>query len=131
MTYLLDTNICIALINRTDVALAKRFLAQRPTDVVMCSVVRAELEFGARNSTRVAENLARMSRFWGSLASLPFDDAAATHYGDVRAHFRRVGTAIGVHDLQIASIALAHDLTVVTRNLRELRRVPGLTAEAW
>ena len=63
--------------------------------------------------------------------SLPFDDAAASVYAIIRAHLESAGTPIGPYDLQIAAIALANGLTLVTHNTREFSRVPGLLLEDW
>ena len=131
MNALLDTSICVPLINRSDESLARRLLSQSPREVVLCSVVKAELYFGARNSQRVAENLDRVDRFCEAFESLVFDDAAAAHYGSVRAQLRREGRPIGANDLMIASIALASKATLVTRNLDEFTRVPGLDVVSW
>ncbi len=131
MIHLLDTNICVPLINRTEPALRERLLAQRPNDIVLCSVVKAELAFGARNSRHAAENLDRLQRFCSGFGSLSFDDAAAEHYGSVRAQLTREGRLIGNNDLLIASIALATHSKLVTRNISEFSRVPGLDVELW
>ncbi len=131
MRYLLDTNICIALINGDDPLLTKRLLAESPSAFVLCSVVRAELEFGACNSSRVAENLERVEQFCRAFESLSFDDAAAVRYGSVRAHLKREGRPIGANDLFIAAIALSVELVLVTRNSREFKRVPGLALTTW
>ena len=131
MTLLLDTSVCVPLINRTDPKLTKRLLEQAPPRVLLCSVVKAELYFGARNSARVAENLDRVDRFCRAFASLPFDDDAASQYGSIRAQLKREGRPIGANDLMIASIVLAADVKLVTRNLDEFRRVPGLPIEPW
>lgn len=129
--YLLDTNICIALVHRPEPALKEKLAQKRPQDLVLCSVVKAELLYGARNSRRVAENLSELEAFFAPFDSMPFDDKAAEFYGSNRALLARGGTPIGVNDLFIASIALAHDLTVVTRNMKEFVRVPGLRVEVW
>jgi tRNA(fMet)-specific endonuclease VapC len=131
MTYLLDTNICIPLINQADVPLKERLLAESPSDVVLCSVVEAELYFGANNSARLAENLDRVERFCRAFTSLPVNSGAARHYGAVRARLRREGRVIGANDMLIASVCLAAGVTLVTRNVGEFRRVPGLAVEAW
>ena len=131
MTRLLDTSVCIALINRSDEAAADRLLAQRPADIHLCSVVKGELLFGARNSARVDENLRRVENFCRNFASSPFDDAAAERYGIIRAGLRRAGAPIGGNDLMIASIALANSHVLVTRNVGEFARVPGLEVERW
>jgi tRNA(fMet)-specific endonuclease VapC len=131
VTLLLDTNICIPLINRTDAALRERLLAERPDEVVLCSVVKAELAFGALSSRNVAENLDRLRRFCTGFTSLPFDDAAAEHYGNLRSLLKREGRPIGANDLLIASVALAASSTLVTRNIGEFSRVPGLRVDVW
>jgi tRNA(fMet)-specific endonuclease VapC len=131
VTFLLDTNICVPLINGTDRALRDRLLGHRPDEIVLCSVVKAELSFGARNSKRAAENLDRLQRFCGSFRSLPFDDDAADHYGSLRALLRREGRPIGANDMLIASIALAARVTLVTRNVDEFARVPQLSLATW
>ena len=116
---------------RTEQGLAERLLDATPSSVILCSVVKAELYFGARNSQRVAENLDRVDRFRNVFDSLPFDDAAAAHYGAVRAQLKREGRPIGANDLMIAAIALSADVTLVSRKLKEFERVPGLDVISW
>jgi tRNA(fMet)-specific endonuclease VapC len=99
--------------------------------VRLCSIVLAELIFGARNSSRVEQNLRTIERFRAPFISLPFDDAAAEHYGAIRADLTRGGALIGPNDLMIAAIARANDLTLVTHNLSEFGRVTGLRIEDW
>jgi tRNA(fMet)-specific endonuclease VapC len=127
---LLDTDICIAFLNGKDRKLERRML-EAAEDLILCSVVKAELWFAAEASARVSENHERLGNFFDTLDCLPFDDAAARHYGRVRAALRRDGRPIGPNDLLIASIALANDTTLITRNRREYERVPGLAIETW
>ncbi|MCE7871878.1 type II toxin-antitoxin system VapC family toxin [bacterium CPR1] len=131
MSYLLDTNVCIHYLNGQDEGLRERLLACSPDEVFLCSVVKAELLFGARKSERVSQNLHKLGRFFEPLQSLPFSDEAAERYGVLRAQLEHVGKPVGANDMLIAAIALASDLTLVTRNLRELRRIPGLLVELW
>ncbi|MDD9986649.1 MAG: type II toxin-antitoxin system VapC family toxin [Spirochaetaceae bacterium] len=131
MTWLLDTSVCIPLINRSDTNLAARLLGHTPGSICLCSVVKAELHFGAQNSRRIAENLRRLETFFGAFPSLPFDDDAAKHYGTIRAQLRREGRPIGANDLMIAAIALAGSLMLATRDVEEFERVPGLKVEGW
>lgn len=131
MAYLLDTNICIAFLNEADDALRRRLEETTPEDVKLCSVVKAELLYGARAGTPVDANLAKLARFFGVFESLPFDDDAAGQYGLVRAQLRRVGMPIGANDMMIAAIALSRDITIVTRDQDDFQRVAGLRAEAW
>lgn len=97
----------------------------------LCSVVKAELLYGARKSQHVASNLARLGSFFAELPSLPFDDQAAEHYGAVRAAVEIEGQPIGPNDLMVAAIAKSADAVVVTRNNSEFRRVVGLVVENW
>ena len=129
-SFLLDTNIWIGLA-RGEQALIDRLQLLDPTQIFCCSVVRAELLFGARNSLHVDRNLQGFQRLLDPFSSIPFDDEASAHYGMVRAALERAGTPIGANDLLIAAIALAHDFVLVTRNLREFARVPGLRIEEW
>ena len=131
MTWLLDTSVCVPLINRSDADLTARLLDHAPGSIYLCSVVKAELHFGAQNSRRIAENLRRLKTFFESFPSLPFDDNAATHYGTIGAQLRREGHPIGANDLMIASIALAGALTLATRDVDEFKRVPSLNVEGW
>lgn len=129
--WLLDTNVCLALINRSDEQAAARLLEHPPDSVRLCSVVKAELHFGAQNSARLSENLQRIEIFCRAFESLPFDDESARHYGIVRAQLRREGRPIGGNDLMIAAIAIANSHVLVTRNVREFSRVAGLEVERW
>lgn len=127
---MLDTNIWIALA-RGDREIQDRLKQFKPSTIVTCSIVGAELQYGARHSTRVQENLEGFEALLAPFTSLPFDDKAAAHYGLIRADLERAGTPIGANDLLIAAIARANDCILVTRNVGEFRRVPGLRIERW
>ncbi len=129
--FLLDTNVVIAFLNGADVPLRGRVLHTPSEDVALCSVVKSELWYGAAKSRDPAGNRARLSHLFGALVSLPFDDRAAELCGDLRGELARRGQPISVQDSMIAAIALAQDVTLVTRNERELRRVRGLRVSRW
>jgi len=129
--YLLDTNACIGILNNTSASLVARLRTHAPSEIRLSAVTRAELLFGARHSGRPSENLRLLARFFEPLVSLPFDDACAERYGTVRADLATAGRMIGPNDLLIAAVALAHDLTLVTHNVREFSRVSGLKIEDW
>jgi tRNA(fMet)-specific endonuclease VapC len=131
VTWLLDTNICIAWLNGKDAALKKRILSTPVVELAVCSMVKAELHYGARHSQRVAQNLERLAHFLAPFESLAFDDEAAEHYGVIRNQLAKSGQVIGANDLCIAAIAMANDVTLVTRNEREFRRVAGLKVVKW
>lgn len=129
--YLLDTNVCIRLLNGRAPQVVQRLQRHHPSEVNLCSVVKAELIHGAHRSNRTAENLRLLERFFDPFDSLPFDDRCADVYGRIQADLERMGMAIGPNDLLIAAIAVAHGLTLVTANTREFERVIGLAVENW
>ena len=94
-------------------------------------MVKAELYYGAYWSAQSDSNLALLDQFCARFVSLPFDDDAAIVYGRIRADLRSKGTPIGPNDLMIAAIALVHDATLVTHNVKEFARVNGLSLEDW
>ena len=91
--YLLDTNICIHLLNRADARIEQHFRARSPAEIVLCSVVTAELLYGAHRSTRVDANLQRLRLFFSPLASLPFDDRCVETCAMIPHRPRRPGKA--------------------------------------
>ncbi len=129
--YLLDTNICIYILNNRDPTMVRRFRALRPAEVVVCSIVRSELYYGARRSQRVDANLERLRFFLAPLSSLSFDDRCAEEAGQIRASLAFDGNPIGPNDLLIAATARAFDAVLVTRNTSEFGRVAGLRVEDW
>ena len=131
MKYLLDTNTCIAYLNGRAAGVLRRLRGIPRSEVALCSVVKAELLYGARKSMTSADALVKVRRFVAPFASLPFDDQAAEVYGVIRAKLTHAGTPIGPNDLMIAAIAKASELTLVTHNTREFRRVQGLAVEDW
>lgn len=131
MTYLLDTDICIDYLRGSNAVVRDRLLACSPNDVCLCSVVKAELLFGAHNSRQVAANLRRLRAFFEPFQSVFFDDGAAEVYGSLRSHLRREGSEIGSNNLMIAAIAVVLGLTLVTHNRGEFERVPGLRLAEW
>jgi len=129
--YLLDTNTCIHFLNGTSDAVARKMRLKSPSDITLCSIVKAELLYGARHGKQVEENLRLLDRFFAPLTSLPFDDRCAEEYGLIRAQLTALGTLIGPNDLMIAAIARTHDATLVTHNTREFSRVAGLRFTDW
>lgn len=127
---LLDTNICIYIINTRPQAVLARFHQYRLGDIGVSSVVAAELAFGVakRGSLRNREAL---EMFLAPLDIMPFDEAAVWAYGDLRADLERRGQPIGSLDTMIAAHALSLGATLVTNNTREFSRVPGLQLENW
>ena len=127
---LLDTNICIHIINAKPPAVLQRFRDYRMGEIGLCSVVAAELAYGVAKSGS-ARNREALDLFLAPLAILPFDEAALWCYGDLRADLERQGTPIGALDTLIAAHALSLQATLVTNNLKEFERVPGLLLDNW
>ncbi|MBW4516394.1 MAG: type II toxin-antitoxin system VapC family toxin [Timaviella obliquedivisa GSE-PSE-MK23-08B] len=131
MNYLLDTNVCIIYLKGKNLNLKQELEAVNIQEIAICSIVKAELCFGAMKSANPERNFALQQKFSSQFVSLPFDDSAATIFGIVRAQLETKGTPIGAYDLQIAAIALVNNLTLVTHNTREFERVDGLQIEDW
>jgi tRNA(fMet)-specific endonuclease VapC len=131
MRYLLDTNVCVMYLNGRSDLVRDRILSTPTQDMVVCSVVKAELFYGAMKSNNPTRTLERQQQFLERFVSLPFGDDAAILFGQIRARLANAGTPIGAYDLQIAAIALANNLTLITHNTREFDRVDGLQLEDW
>jgi tRNA(fMet)-specific endonuclease VapC len=127
---LLDTNICIDVINAKPAAVLQRFRDYRMGEIGICSVVAAELAYGVAKSGS-ARNRQALEMFLAPLMILPFDEAAVWAYGDLRSELERRGQPIGALDTMIAAHALSQNATLVTNNLSEFERVPGLQLENW
>jgi len=127
---LLDTNICIHVINAKPPGVLARFRQHRMGEIGICSVVAAELAYGVAKSGST-RNREALEMFLAPLVVLPFDQAAFWVYGDLRAELERQGTPIGALDTMIAAHALSQQSTLVTNNTREFARVSGLSLENW
>ncbi len=128
--YLLDTNILPDLIRHPQGPVARRISSAGESTICTSIVVAAELRFGAKKSgsSKLAD---RIDLILSALDILPLEVPADRHYGEVRQQLARKGTVIGPNDLLIAAQALALGLTVVTVNVEEFARVPGLIVENW
>lgn len=130
MPYLLDTNAVIALMKQHP-GLQRQVRRVGASELRLCAPVEGELWYGVARSARKADNRARLLVLLDWLPSLPFSGDATRLFGDLRADLASRGTPIGPYDTQIASIALAHGLVLVTHNVREFGRVSGLRVEDW
>jgi tRNA(fMet)-specific endonuclease VapC len=131
MKWLLDTNACIRYLNGRSPNLQVKFAVADPADICVCSIVKAELFFGAALTKDPVATLANQRLFLSRFESLPFDDSAAEIYGGIRSDLTRQGTLIGPNDLMIAAICRANDITLVTHNVSEFGRVVGLKIDDW
>lgn len=131
MKYLLDTNVCIIYLKGRNLNLKQKLESVPIQEITVCSIVKSELCFGAMKSANPERNFALQQAFLAQFVSLPFDDLAATTFGVIRVQLETRGIPIGAYDLQIAAIALANNLTLVTHNTREFGRIEGLQVEDW
>ncbi len=131
MRYMLDTNVCIRYLNGRSERVKQKLEQQKPEDIILCSIVKAELFYGAQKSQYPKRSLERQLRFVSRFVSLPFDDNAAEEYSKIRANLEQMGRPIGPNDLLIAAIAVANRVVLVTHNTREFGRIRGLKIEDW
>lgn len=130
MTHLLDTSTCVAIMRGRSASALRRYIEIGP-DAGISSVVWFELQTGALKANRPEEERLKIENFAKPLKSLPFDDEAGAIAARTPVDLERRGLKIGAYDLQIAAIALQHDLTLVTSNTAEFSRIPNLRLEDW
>ena len=130
MRFLLDTDTCIYAMKQQQHVVG-RFLSRSRADVAVSVITEAELRTGAAKSSSPTKNLRVIEDFLEPLTIIDFSSVDAIAYAQVRARLERAGTPIGPLDTMIAAQAVAHDLTLVTNNEREFRRVSGLRIENW
>jgi tRNA(fMet)-specific endonuclease VapC len=133
LTYLLDTNSWVAVLRWQNAGILSHLKQYPPDDIVLCSVVLAELWFGAERSdpARQANNRKLVDELEAKYQSFAFDNAAAREYALIRAHLSNAGQLIGPNDMLIAAIARSRGATLITHNTAEFRRVPGLIMDNW
>ncbi|MGB7218793.1 MAG: type II toxin-antitoxin system VapC family toxin [Vicinamibacterales bacterium] len=131
MKAMLDTNICIYLIKEQPPAVLGRFASQPVEDFGLSAITVAELEYGVTKSSRPARNREALDGFLSPLEVAPFDREASVAYGKLRTTLEKKGQPIGSMDLLIAAHALSLDVRLITHNVREFGRIPGLRIEDW
>ena len=131
MTYLIDTNIIIFALKDPQRTVARRLAATPADEIVLASVVEAELYHGAEKYNLSEQRRELLTDFLALYHRLPFDSRCVPHYAKIRHHLETRGEIIGGNDLLIAATALAHGLTLITHNGGEFARVPGLQWEDW
>ena len=131
MNYLLDTSICIYLINQRPPSIVEKLMQFSPQELGISAIVVSELQYGVAKSSQSERNRQLLDAFLRPFQIVPYDAAAAEAYGLIRADLEKKGQPIGREDLLIAAHALAADLTLVTNNEAEFKRVPNLRVENW
>jgi tRNA(fMet)-specific endonuclease VapC len=130
LRYLLDTNICIYIINQRPAQVFRHFEGLPVGDIGISSVTGAELAYGVEKSGST-RNRQALEKFLAPLEIVAFDAEAMRQYGQLRARLEKQGTPIGPLDTLIAAHAMALGSTLVTNNLREFERIPGLSLTNW
>jgi len=131
MTYMLDTNICIYIIKQKTLKVLDALKKLDVGDVCVSVVTLAELAYGVAKSQQRERNTIALTSFLAPLEILPLSDKAAVKSGEIRAELEKNGLIIGSYDLLIAAHALSESLILVTNNIREFKRVPGLALQNW
>ena len=130
LKYMLDTNIVIYTLKNRPAKVRKSF-ENHHGQMCISSVTWGELVYGAEKSARIEENLAVLEAFAARLKIADFDASSAEHFGQVRAELSKKGRSIGPYDMMIAGHARALGLVLITNNVKEFVRVPGLRVKNW
>ncbi|MBL7176301.1 MAG: type II toxin-antitoxin system VapC family toxin [Desulfobacteraceae bacterium] len=129
--FLLDTNI-VSYWMRGDQKIIKKLKKHKPYELSLSTITLAEIFYGIRKSNvKKKERLDKIESICAQLDIFPFDKTTADNYGTIRVFLERKGIPISERDLQIASIAMANNLIVVTHNIKEFERISGLISEDW
>ena len=131
MTYMLDTNICIYAIKNKPEGVLEKLRENIDLGICISAITLAELEHGVAKSMYPEKNAMALLKVLSLINVRDFDDRAAIEYGRICAYLQKQGTPIGTMDMLIAAHAISDDLILVTNNLREFQRVPGLRLENW
>jgi tRNA(fMet)-specific endonuclease VapC len=127
---MLDTNICIFLIKNSFPKLSEKLVSHPAKDIGLSTIAVSELYYGISKSSS-KKNIGRLASFLAPFIIVDFDTTAAMAYGVIRSNLENRGQTIGPYDMQIAAHALSLDLTLITNNTKEFRRVDNLLIEDW
>jgi tRNA(fMet)-specific endonuclease VapC len=131
MKYMLDTNICIYIIKQKPQNVIRRFRQAKISEIGVSSITLSELEYGVMKSAKPEQNRIALAQFMAPIEIPAYDDAAAQHYGEIRAYLERQGTPIGSFDMLIAAHALSLKSILITNNETEFKRVSNLKIKNW
>ena len=129
--YLLDSNICIYIINQNPKQVVEHIKTLQPHQIKLSAISIAELEYGVSISRNRTRNRTALVHFASAFDIIEFNDKDAEVFGLIRANLERTGQIIGPYDLQIAAQAISRDLILVTNNTKEFIRIPDLKIENW
>ena len=131
MKYLIDTNICIYIMNKRPIDVIQKFKAVKMGEIGISTITVSELQYGVSKSRQRNRNEIRLNEFMAPLEILPYDEAAAETYGEIRFNLEKAGKPIGPLDLLIAAHAMSRSLTLVTNNDKEFKRIKNLKVTNW
>jgi tRNA(fMet)-specific endonuclease VapC len=132
MIYMLDTNICIYIINKKPISYIKKLESLEKTDsIALSAIVLAELQYGVSNNRFKEKNQINVNSFVSKLDIIDFTEQCAFFYGEIRTDLKQKGIIIGNNDLLIASHAICEEATLVTNNISEFNRIKGLKLINW
>jgi tRNA(fMet)-specific endonuclease VapC len=129
--YLLDTSICIYIVNKHPAETINRLEKYQPSEIKISSITVAEMEYGASKSKYREKNRRALKNFLSPFEIINFDSIDAEIYGIIRAELERNGNIIGPYDMQLVAQALRADYVFVTNNIREFKKVKKLKIENW
>ena len=131
MRYMLDTNICSYVLRSRPPSVKARFEKTGPGALAVSTVVLAELLYGAARHPKAVAIRREIADLVSRLTVIPWDEAAAGHYGDLRAALEKAGTPLGAMDMMIAAHARSLGATLVSNDVRHFDRVEGLLVASW
>ncbi|MEA3386054.1 MAG: type II toxin-antitoxin system VapC family toxin [Thermodesulfobacteriota bacterium] len=131
MNYLIDTNICIYIMNNHPPEVLQKFKRIGVGEVGISSITVSELHYGACKSSYIKRNIQRLDEFLNPFEILSYDDNASRYYGQIRSQLEKKGKIIGPLDMLIAAHALSNKLILITNNIKEFSRIKVLQVENW
>jgi tRNA(fMet)-specific endonuclease VapC len=131
MRFMLDTNICLCMIKGKPPQILSRLKDFNLGDLSVSSITLSELEYGVAKSSKPQQNRDALDAFLAPLEIFPFDGEAAHRHGQIRAFLEKEGKLIGAMDMLIGAHAVSASMTLVTNNIKEFSRIPGLRLENW
>jgi len=131
MKYMLDTNICIYIIKEKPQKVLEKFQSLNIGDICISVITFSELKYGVQKSKYNDKNKTALTNFLSPIEILPFKQKAALEYAKIRTLLEKKGEIIGAYDLMIGAHALAKNLTLITNNVKEFKRINKLTIENW
>ena len=129
--FLIDTNICIYIINDHPPEVIQKFREIGVGNIGISSITVSELQYGACKSKQIKKSLKRLDEFLSPFEVLAYDENASNYYGKFRSNLEKQGNVIGPLDMLIAAHALSENLTLITNNEKEFNRVKALKVDNW